>query len=184
MKRSMILAPLLLLLAACTQIANIPDDTLAKDIQIGAEKALEYGIKFAIQKEPAKADAIEKDAAVASSVIKTDILGAKGVFAGTTGDVLSGAVGTALDLLESKIPNQSVKDLIQLAISILSMKVTLPENPAAKLDDRTKKALVGLFTGISAGIDAALAAVAQPASVSRTARAAPAAPPKLSWPKK
>lgn len=155
----------LLFLAGCAQIAQIPDDTLAKDLNIGAQKAVTYGLRYAINKAPADAQKIKDAAAIADTVLKQNIIP---VFSGaTTGDVLKSAVDTALALLNSKIGNPEVIAAIQLAIDILKANITLPTNPADKLDDRTKKALNGLFNGIAAGIDVALS---PPPATSPTSR--------------
>jgi hypothetical protein len=160
-------ALLFLSLSGCAQIAQIPDDTLAKDLNVGAEKAVEYGLKFAMDKAPADALKIRDAAAIADTVLKQNIIP---VFSGaSTADVLKSAVDTALSQLSSKINNPAVMASIQLAIDILAANVPLPKNPADKIDDRTKKALNGIFSGMAAGIDAALA---PPAAVNPTARQA------------
>lgn len=139
---------------SCKVIDNLPDDVLASDINKGAKAAVEYGLKYAIKKSPVDAQAIRDNAKIADDVIKNNILP---IFSGaSTGDVIKSAVDTALAQLWSKAAPQ-VRDSIQLALAILTANVPLPANPADTIDDRTKKALNGLFGGLAAGIDAVLA---------------------------
>lgn len=152
-----LLAPLAIVLAlstsGCTAIGNLSDEDLAKDIQIGASKAIEAGAKLAFDKYPDKVAAIKKELAAASLIVKTNIIPS---FVTPTGEVLTSAIKTAMTLLESKITNEQMRKNIILAAEILEANVTLPANPLEKLDARTAKALIGLFTGISLGLDAAL----------------------------
>lgn len=139
---------------SCTAIANIPDDVLAKDLNIGAQKAVEYGLKYAISKSPTDAQAIRDNAKIADDIIKANILP---IFSGaSTGDILKSALDTALSQLWAKASAQ-VRDTIQLAITILTANIPLPANPADKIDERTKKALNGFFSGLAAGLDVVLA---------------------------
>lgn len=165
----------LLALAGCNGIQKIPDDQLAKNLDIGAERAVEYGLKYLVRKEPNSLQAVKDNAKLAGDVIKNNILPA---FSGaSTADVLKSAVDTALSQLQGVLqPN--VRAAIQLALDILAANVPLPSNPADKLDERTKKALTGLFTGISDGIDKFLAGLAA-AVAPPTAREA-----GLHWPQK
>lgn len=141
----------LLILGGCAQIAQIPDDVLAKDLNKGARKAVSYGLSYAIRKAPADAQKIKDAAQIGDTILKQNIIP---IFSGaTTGDVARSAVDTALSLLDSKIGNPEVVAAIQLAIDILSANINLPTNPADKLDARTKMALNGLFTGMSSGIE-------------------------------
>lgn len=153
-----LLAPLALFLAlsagGCTAIDNLSDDDLAKDILIGSSKVIEAGVKLAIEKYPEKAAAIKKELSAASLVIKTNILPS---FMSPTGDVVVSAVKTAMTLLDSKITNEQLKKNIIVAIDLLNANVTMPSNPLEKLDARTTKALIGLFSGILMGLDSALA---------------------------
>lgn len=142
---------LVLTQGSCVQIANIPDDDLAKHLNVGAQKAVEYGLKLLIKKVPAEAQAIVDNAKLANDILKANIIP---IFSGAaTGDVLKSAVDTALAQLWAKATPQ-IRDAIQLALTLLSANIPLPPNPADKLDERTKKALNGFFAGLSAGIDA------------------------------
>lgn len=156
-------------LAGCAGIDRIPDDQLAKDLNLGAEKAVEYGLKYLVRKDPTSAQAVKDNAKLADDVIKKNILP---VFSGaSTGDVLRSAVDAALAQLQGVLqPN--VRAAIQLALDILTANVPLPANPADKIDDRTKKAVNGLFGGIAAGLDAFLASQSGPAVGPTTAREA------------
>jgi hypothetical protein len=140
--------------SGCTVIDQISDDDLAGKIQVGASKAIEAGVSLTISKYPDKVDVIKKELAAASLVIKANILPS---FVTPTGEVLTSAVKTAMTLLESKITNEQMRKNVVLAFQVLEANVTLPENPLVKMDARTTKALLGLFTGIATGLDAALA---------------------------
>jgi hypothetical protein len=155
----------LFVLGGCVQIDKIPDDQLAKDLNIGAEKAVEYGLKYLIHKDPAVAQAVKDNAKLADDVIKKNILP---VFSGaSTGAVLKSAVDAALSQLQGVLqPN--VRAAIQLALDVLTANIPLPANPADKIDDRTKKAVNGLFGGIAAGLDAFLATQAPPPTIGPT----------------
>lgn len=158
-----------LALSGCASVDRIPDDQLARDLNLGAERAVEYGLKYLVRKAPQDAQAVKDNAKLAADVIRKNILP---VFSGAgTADVLKSAVDTALSQLEGTLqPN--VRAAIQLALDILTTSVPLPANPADKIDDRTKKAVNGLFGGIAAGLDAFLASQAAPAAGPSTAREA------------
>lgn len=180
MNRTAILGlAILLACAGCNQIDKIPDDTLAKDLNIGAEKAVEYGLKFLVQKAPQDLQTVKDNAKLADDVIKNNILP---VFSGTgTADVLKSAVDTALGQLDGVL-QPKVRSAIQLALDILTANVPLPTNPADKIDARTKKALNGLFSGMVSGLDAFLASQA-PASVPVPQGPPTAREAKLHWAK-
>lgn len=148
------MAAFLALGMGCGSIERMSDEDLSEKIQLGAGKAIEAGVKLAFDKYPAQAAAIKKELVAASLVIKSNILPS---FVTPTGEVLTSAVKTAMTLLESKITNEQIRKNVVLAFQVLEANVTLPENPLSKLDPRTAKALIGLFTGISMGLDAALA---------------------------
>jgi hypothetical protein len=148
------MAALSLLSAGCGSLDQVSDEDLAEKIQLGASKAIEAGVKLATDKYPTQVAAIKKELAAASLVIKANILPS---FVTPTGEVLTSAVKTAMTLLESKITNEQIRKNVVLAFQVLEANVTMPENPLAKLDPRTAKALIGLFTGIALGLDAALA---------------------------
>jgi hypothetical protein len=148
------MAAFIILGAGCGSIERMSDEDLAEKIQLGASKAIEAGVKLATDKYPTQVAAIKKELAGASLVIKANIIPS---FVTPTGEVLTSVVKTSMTLLESKITNEQIRKNVVLAFQVLEANVTLPENPLAKLDPRTAKALVGLFTGIALGLDAALA---------------------------
>ena len=147
-----ILLPALLMLFGCAQLDKIPDDQLAKDLHIGAEKAVQYGLKLLLRKVSA-ADAVKvaADCRIADDILTKNIIP---LFSGADTDVvLRSAVDTALALLKSKIANSKVIDQIDLGVEILVTEVPLPKNPADKIDVRTKKLIAGVLGGIVAGIE-------------------------------
>jgi hypothetical protein len=81
-------------------------------------------------------------------------------------------VETALDELTKKL-TPSVVLAVQLALDVVAANVTLPVNPADRLSDRTKGALLALFQGLADGLEAG-------ASLAPVRDTPPA---KLFWPK-
>lgn len=164
-----LLIPLAAVLSSCTTVSKLSDEDLASYVQLGAEQAAKYGLKLALDKNPADAAKITADVGIAVDAIDKVVLPA---FQGAgTGDVLRSAVDQALEKLDAKL-SPMVKIAIQGAVDIASVSVKLPDNPTDKLDARTKKALVALFQGLEAGMKAATA----------TREVGP--PAKLAWPKK
>lgn len=150
----------ILSLLGCSQIDKIPDDQLAADLEIGAKAIVKYGLASAVRKYPADAEKITADAKIADLVIVQNILP---VFSGAeTSAVLRSAVDQALALLKGKIADARVLAAISLGTEIIIADVQLPKNPADKIDLRTRKLLVGIFSGISLGIQAAFPPPAPP----------------------
>lgn len=157
MKKLLLIPVLAMVLGGCAQIDRIPDDKLAEDLLIGGKKAVEYGLKLALKKlAPDAAKAITDNALLANSIIKTEVLPL--LSGASSAEVLRGALDVTLKNLWTKVKPE-IRDAVQLSLTILIANLELPKNPTDKLDDRTKKALVGLFTGISQGVDAVLAPV-------------------------
>lgn len=155
MKKIAFLPLLFLALSGCSQIAEIPDDKLAEDLFIGGKRAVEYGLRLALKKSaPDVAKQITENAALANTILKGEIIPL--LSGASTGEVLRGALDVALKNLWTKIKPE-IRDAVQLSLSILISNVQLPKNPTDRLDDRSKKALSGLFNGISQGVDAVLA---------------------------
>jgi hypothetical protein len=142
----------------CAQISQLSDEDLAAYVNIGSEKATEYGLKLAVKKFPEKAAAIQKDAVVIAGVIDDTVLK---MFDSSTGEVLRSTVSKAAELLTGKIATlksgPELADTVKLTIDIVSLNIKLPKNPAEKLDDRTKGALLAFFRGVSKGVKAAFA---------------------------
>lgn len=141
-------------LGGCSQLARIPDDQLAQDLYIGAKQAIQFGLRLAIKKaSPEGAKTIADDAKIGNTIVKGEILPLlKG---SATAVLLRSALDLALTNLWIKIKPE-LREVVQLSLSILIANIDLPKNPADQLDERTKKALTGLFTGISEGVDAVL----------------------------
>ena len=160
-------------LGGCTTVVGkLSDEDLAKVVQVGSERAIGYGVKILLDKNPDKAADIVKAAKTASEVIKANVIPA---FSGASSqEVLKSAVDTALQQLSDKV-SPLVLSSIQLAVNLAATQIQLPSNPADKLDARAKGAVLALYTGISAGLDKAVAASAV---ASRDI-----GPAKLVWPK-
>jgi hypothetical protein len=140
-----------LLLSGCSQVAKIPDDQLAQDLNIAAKTAVKYSLQAAVRKTPADASRIAADATTVDGILTKTVIPA---FSGaSTADVVRSSVDTALALLKSKITDPRVAAAIDAGVEIVLLDVTLPATPTGKLDARTLKALNGVFTGISAGIE-------------------------------
>lgn len=164
-----ILMAVVLVLAGCSGIDKISPDQL----EAGAKAVVKYGLTAAVRKYPADAAKIAADAKIADSVITKNILP---VFSGAeTGAVLRSAVDQALAQLKNKITDARVLAAIELGTEIIIADIALPKNPADKLDERTKELLVGIWSGISQGIQAAFPPPAEP---STTGAPPPPAPPR------
>lgn len=153
----------LVLLGGCAQLAQIPDDQFAHDIYVGTHQVVAAGLKLAIRKStPDDVKKIVADLVIADTILQKNIIPA---FSGaSTADVIRSAVDTALNLLKDKIKNPQVVDGIDAGIELLLINIHLPTSPTAAIDQRTLKALNGLFTGIDAGIQSALAIATAPPS--------------------
>lgn len=159
----------------CTTISQLSDEDLAAYVNTGAEKAVEYGLKYAVKKFPEKAAAIQKDAVVVAGVIDDTVMK---MLTGTTSEVLRSTVGQISQLLTAKIATlpsgEMLADTVKLTVDIVALNIKLPKNPAEKIDERTKGALVAFFKGVTQGVKAAF--VAPPPG---------AAPPAgITWPEK
>lgn len=173
-------AIMLLSLGGCKMFADMPDEELAESVYKGAKAVTSNGLKIAINQSPDSAEAIKENAKLAAKIIRDNILP---VFEGaTTEEVLRSAVDTALDELGDKV-SPTLASVINLALQLVAEKVNLPDNPAAKLDVRTRMALVGLFKGLVDGIDEAVEVEPTPAPVPAPEPAPVPEEPKLVWPK-
>ncbi len=146
---------LAILMSGCSQLAKISDDDLARDLTIGSRSAVKYSLQLALRKAaPDEAARIKADAKTAADIITKNVIP---VFSGTqTNELLRSAVDTALALLKSKITNPKVVAAVDLGIEVIAMDVQLPKNPADRLDDRTRKAILGIFSGITQGVSDAV----------------------------
>jgi hypothetical protein len=152
----------------CTAISQLSDEDLAGYVNVGAEKAVEYGLKFVVQKYPEKAAAVQKDALVVAGMIDDTVMK---MLTGTTADVLRSTVSQISQLLTAKIASlpsgAMLADTVKLTVDIVALNIKLPKNPAEKIDERTKGALIAFFKGVSTGARAAFVPV--PAGTSPTA---------------
>lgn len=160
----------LLLLNGCAITSQVSDEELAQGVHAAAKGAARFGLKYAMDKEPDKADEIAANARLAVEVIRKNVLP---VFSGTSQEVLRSAIETALEQLAEKL-KPSVISGIQLALDVVSAKVDLPENPAERVSPRAKAALEAFFRGVADGLD----------SAAGTAGTREIGPAKLRWPKK
>lgn len=144
----------------CAQISQLSDEDLAGYVNVGAEKAVEYGLKFAVQKYPEKAAAIQKDALIVAGVIDDTVMK---MLTGTTTDVLRSTVGQISQLLTAKIASlpsgAMLADTVKLTVDIVALNIKMPKNPTEKIDARTKGALIAFFKGVSTGARAAFVPV-------------------------
>lgn len=148
------------MLSGCSWFSTLPDDQLAADLSAGSKAVVKYSLTLALRKYPADAAKITADAQVADQVLTKNVIP---VFGGaSTQDVLRSAVDQALVQLKAKITDPRVSAAIELGTELIIADVPLPKNPTDKLSDRTRKALSGVFTGISQGIEAALAPAPAP----------------------
>ena len=159
MRKAMFLAPVFLIaLSGCGSIRKLSDDDLASYLQRGAEVVVSHGVDFLMDKYPDKKAAILKDIEAVSVSIKTDVLP---VFAGASvGDITLATVQDVLRKLDTKV-SPTIKTVITSAVAAVS--AMLPQKPGDKIPERTKKAVVGVMSGIIAGIDEILADEVPPA---------------------
>ncbi len=146
---------LAILMSGCSQLGKISDDDLARDLTIGSRSAVKYSLQLALRKTaPDEAVRIKADAKTAADIISKNVIP---VFSGTgTQELLRSAVDTALALLKNKVTNPKVVAAVDLGIEVIAMDVQLPKNPADRLDERTRKAILGIFSGIVQGVSDAV----------------------------
>lgn len=162
------------LLGGCKVVNQIPDDQLAAGIKTVSYNSVYFGLKAVLANNPGKYQQLSADVAATTNILRTNVIP---VFSGaTTGDVLVAAVDQALSQLSV---SSTVSDVIKVALAIVETQVTLPANPADKLDPRTKGALLAFFSGTADGLDQAVKDT--PAPAPPTARTIPVAPTKLHW---
>lgn len=157
-------------LGGCKTVAQIPDQEFADGIHTLTYNSIYFGFKAVLNNNPGRYTQLAADVKTATGVIRTNVLP---VFNGaTTGDVLTGAVNTALTQLSV---SSTITDVVQVALALVETQVTLPANPATALDARTKLALSGFFSAIADGLDQAVKDSAPPAATpaAPTARTAP-----------
>jgi hypothetical protein len=130
---------------------RLSDDELAKFLETSAQKTTQAGIQFALKKNPDKAAQIQKDGLAADQVIRGPILTALSGSSG--GTVLKSAFDVAMSQLSSKLSGTTLDNLILVA-NIAEAQLPLPVTGA--LSPRLQKALVGFFTGMAEGLEAAL----------------------------
>lgn len=132
------------------KIDQMSDTELALKVNDGAEAAAHYGMKFLMDKYPDKKAAILKDAMLASTIIKANILP---VFAGASSlDVLASAIETAMGQFKGKI-SAEVEAAIRLGFTVVSSQISVPKIPTDKLSPRLKGAILAFFSGTSEGLD-------------------------------
>lgn len=141
-------------LGGCSAINQIPDDQLQHDLNVGAMRVVSFGLKTAFNKFPADAKKIAADAQIALDILQQNVIPA---FDGaSTKDVARSVLDTAFALLKSRIKDERVIEVSDIAVDLILANVKLPKNPTDKLDERTRKILSGIFTGMADGIKAAL----------------------------
>lgn len=147
-------------LSGCSQLDKISDDDLQQGLSIGARHAVSYGLKLAFKKFPAEAKKIAADADIAYTILTKNLIPA---FDGsTTADVTRSVLDTAFTLLKDKVKDARVLEVADIAVEFILANVKLPAKPTDKLDERTQKVLLGIFTGMADGIKKALPAAAAP----------------------
>lgn len=161
MKHFVMVIALALSVSGCAQIDQIPDDTLQHDLNIAARQASSFALKAAIKKFPNDVQKITADANIALDILDKTLIPA---FSGaSTSDVVRGVLDTALAQLKGKLTDPRVIEVADLSVDLILANVKLPALPTAKLDERTRKILLGIFTGLSDGIKSATVAAPAPA---------------------
>lgn len=161
MKHLMLATVLALSVSGCGPINEIPDDTLQHDLNIGARQASSYALKAALKKFPNDAAKITAEANILLDILNNNLIPA---FSGaSTADVVRGVLDSALAQLKGKLTDPRVVEVADLSVEFILANVKLPATATGKLDDRTKKILLGIFTGLSDGIKSATTAAPVPA---------------------
>lgn len=158
----------------CKTVAEIPDDQLAAGIKALSYNSVYYGFKAVLANNPGKYQQLAADVATTTSILRSNVIP---VFSGaSTSEVLTAAVDQTLGQLNV---SSTVNDVIKVALVLVESQITLPTNPAEKLDARTKGALLAFFTGVADGLDKAVADTPPPPPP--TARIVPPSMTKLKW---
>jgi hypothetical protein len=135
---------------------DVSDGDLANEVYTVSKSTSSLVATLIFNKNPDKVVALKANAAVVSSTIRTHVVL---VFSGgTSGDLLKSSVDAALVLLSTKLDPLLV-DVVKLAMDLAADRIDLPQNPAEKLSDRTRMALLAFFNGVADGLDAAATAV-------------------------
>lgn len=147
--RLMTLAAVSMMLPGCGSTGGIhidPQDA-AKYVQIGAEKAVDLGLK-ALSKDAASFANVKKWSGEAKDAIDKAVLP---LFTGAgVGDVTLATATQALQILDEKI-NPVLKGVIQLGVNTALAYIKMPANPTDKLSPDAKAIIVALFNGMSSG---------------------------------
>jgi len=131
------------------RVEKLTDEELAEYVYKAAKFTAKTGLKKAIDTWPEHEAAIKEDALLAVKVINENIVP---VFSGaSTEEVLRSAVDVALAELSDKL-NPATVDVVRLALAVVAGHIELPANPADKLDDRTRKAVLAFFKGLVDGV--------------------------------
>jgi hypothetical protein len=171
-------------LGGCSLLRNMSDEDLANTIYNGSKRTAKVALKVALEKVPADDATIRADAQLAIKLIRENVVP---LFSSTTVEVLRSTVDAILENAASQLSSTMV-DILRLTINVAAGQINLPENPAAKLDSRTKGALLALFNGLADGAEAGMASVPVPTptgSASKSAVEWAKVQPKqtLVWPK-
>lgn len=163
----------------CKTINEIPDGEFADGIRTVSYNSTYLGFKAVLNNNPGRYAQLAADVKTTTDIIRNNIYP---VFTGgTTGDVLSSAIDTALAQLSV---SSTVTDVVKVALAVVKMQVKLPDNPAEALSPRVKLALLGFFSGVADGLDQAVKDTPAPSPADATSPAvtAPTAPAtKLRW---
>lgn len=154
MRKALVLVPAILLavLSGCGTIRKLSDDDLASYLNTGAHVVVSHGVDFLMDKYPDKKVAILKDITAVNVSIKGEVMPA--LAGANVGDLTLATVQDVLQKLDSRV-SPTIKTVITSAVS--SISGLLPQKPGDKIPDRTKKAIVGVFSGISQAIEEILA---------------------------
>ena len=136
-------------LMGCNTIDKISDADLAANVKSIAAATSKLALTSAIEQNPTKKDVILENCVLVRKVIKDNLIP---LLSDTTGDVLRGALDTAIAELSSQIAPGMLTIGNAVFQSVITL-IDLPENPATRLDERTKKALIGLFEGFYDSLD-------------------------------
>ncbi len=148
--RTMLIATIILATLGCRSLAQLSDADLAKRVYSTSKFATYYGLSEAIKKYPDKADKIKTDIVIASKILKESIIP---LFSGATSEqIVRQSIDVTVALAASAF-DADIANEIKLAANTALDYIDLPSNPADKLSDRVRLAILALFQGMSDGMD-------------------------------
>ncbi len=152
------------------KLDGISDDQLAMYAHDAGYELTTHAIALAQEKGSAKT--VQADGGTADQILRTVVIPT--FSKADAGTVASSSLDTAYAQLKAKVTGSTLDQLYLVSKAALSM-VTLPTNPADKINPRYHQALLSFFTGMAEGLEKKLGI---PGPAPAPAPTPPPAPPK------